>query len=72
MKSVHRIGKQRGYRVSAPLTPGARPVVAGAAATLADARRLARGFSHRRDLTYQDVRIERPSGSLVEYAGPPR
>lgn len=61
------------YQVSAPATPGARLTVAAKYATLRDARRYARdAYRSRRDLTWQDVRIERPDGMLVEYAGPPR
>ena len=62
------------YRVVAPATPGAPPTPATSAGSsrLAEARRIARCFRHRRDLTYQDVRIVRADGSLVEYAGPMR
>lgn len=59
------------YRVTAPATPGATPS-SELAYTLTEARRLAAKFRYRRDLTGQDVRIERLDGQLVEYAGPAR
>jgi hypothetical protein len=59
------------YAVTAPKTPGATPS-SQPAATLADARRIARTFRDRRDLAGQDVRIEHSDGRLVEYAGPAR
>lgn len=58
------------YQVTAPATPGAQPTVIGAADTLSDARRIAKPLRARPDLSGQDVRIERPDGQLVEYAGP--
>ncbi len=60
----------RKYRISAPSTPGSRPTIQGAHGNLRDARRSACLFNDRNDLTYQDVRIERADGHLVEYAGP--
>lgn len=58
------------YIVTAPATPGATPSVVSTHATLTAARKSAVGFSRgRRDLRGQDVRIERPDGALVEYAG---
>ncbi len=61
------------YHVTAPSTPGSRPVVQATTQSLLDARRIARAdYGHRRDLTYQDVRIERQDGRLVAYAGPAR
>lgn len=74
------------YQISAPATPGARPTTYGPFKTLAAARKEARKWAHRKDLTNQDVRIERrpgrPNGSrdnpdgrevvFVEYAGPNR
>ena len=59
------------YFVSAPKTPGATPTRL-AAASLPEARKIAKTFAGRRDLKGQDVRIERDTGALVEYAGPPR
>ncbi len=59
------------YNVSAPQTPGAAPSD-HPAATLAEARKIAKTFVGRRDLTGQDVRIETGDGQLVEYAGPAR
>ena len=56
------------YQVTAPATPGATPT-SQLAATLAQARQIARTFRDRRDLRGQDVRIERLYGRLVEYAG---
>lgn len=56
--------------VCAPATPGATPSVVAEAATLDSARAAARGFAaDRPDLRGMDVRIELPSGVLVEYAG---
>lgn len=61
------------YIVTYPATPGATPSTQSTHTNLRDARTAAnRGASHRRDLNGQDVRIERPNGRLVEYAGPPR
>jgi hypothetical protein len=58
------------FNVSAPETPGAASSN-HFAKTLREARKIAKEFSRRRDLTYQDVRIEKlPTGMLVEYAGP--
>lgn len=59
------------YNVSAPKTPGASPSNLPAS-TLREARSIAKTFRDRRDLCGQDVRIERPDGTLVEYAGPSR
>jgi len=59
------------YLITCPATPGATPSVCGKANTLSEARRIAREL-WRPDLQGQDVRIERPDGHLVEYAGPPR
>lgn len=58
------------YFVIAPKVPGAVPSSQDAA-TLAEARKIAKSFGDRRDLTWQDVRIER-NGKIIEYAGPPR
>lgn len=60
------------YVITAPSTPGAQPTVQGEFATLRTARAAAQKLSGRRDLKGQDVRIERPDGQLVEYAGPAR
>ncbi len=60
------------YYVLAPATPGAAPTVLHAADRIRDARTLASQLDDRGDLTYQDVRIERRDGSLVEFAGPAR
>jgi hypothetical protein len=58
------------YHVTAPATPGAQPTVIETCATLRDARRAARDHSRgERWLRGHDVRIERPDGMLVEYAG---
>jgi hypothetical protein len=58
------------YHVSYPSTPGAAPAVHATASTIREARRIARDASRgRSDLRGQDVRIERPDGVLVEYAG---
>lgn len=59
------------YTVTAPKTPGSQPSVVGTARRIADARKLAKPYQSRRDLTHQDVRIER-DGKLAEYAGPVR
>ena len=60
------------YTVIAPMTPGATPTVYATTQTLREARAAAAAFAQqRRDLTYQDVRIER-AGTRVEYAGPAR
>ncbi len=74
------------YQIKAPATPGATPSTFGPYKTLAAARKEARRWEVRGDLTVQDVRIERlvgrPLGSrdvpdgrptqFVEYAGPCR
>ena len=65
------MNKSARYAVSAPRTPGAAHT-STQAATLAEARKISKEFSSRRDLSRQDVRIERNDGSLVEYAGPAR
>lgn len=58
------------YTITAPKTPGSTPTAIATAATLREARKLAREHSRgRRDLRGQDVRIERENGQLVEYAG---
>lgn len=57
--------------VIAPATPGARPSVIGTARTIREARKLAKPYQSRKDLTYQDVRIVR-GGKLAEYCGPAR
>ena len=65
---------EKRYQIAAPDVPGGAFVTYGPY-TLTEARRHAReDWSIRRDLTYQDVRIERvnPAGVLVEYAGPTR
>lgn len=59
------------YTVTAPKTPGSVPAVIGTAKRIAEARKLAKPYQSRRDLTRQDVRIER-DGKLAEYAGPVR
>lgn len=59
------------YEVTAPKTAGSIATVIGTATKIADARKIAAQFDGRRDLTRQDVRIER-AGELVEYAGPAR
>lgn len=64
--------KQTKYVVTAPKSPGAQPSAVAECATIAEARRAARPFASRKDLSGQDVRIERPDGMLVEYAGPSR
>ena len=62
------------YQVRLPETPGSQPRVAARGLTLAQARRECDSYDiqERRDLTYQDVRIERADGRLYEYAGPMR
>ena len=60
------------YQIRTRTTPGATPTVVAETKTLAGARKIARTYRDRRDLTGQDVRIERADGSLVEYAGPTR
>lgn len=60
------------YTVSAPPTPGAAAEIVARCVWLREARRAAQSYNHRRDLTYQDVRIDDRSGQLVEYAGPSR
>ena len=57
--------------VIAPATPGARPSVIGTARNIREARKLAKPYQARKDLTYQDVRIVR-GGKLAEYCGPAR
>jgi hypothetical protein len=58
------------YVVTAPATPGAKPSAVSTHTTISAARKSARDFSRgRRDLRGCDVRIERESGTLVEYAG---
>ena len=57
--------------VTAPKTPGAEPTVIATCATIAEARKVAAGFSGRRDLTYQDVVIRR-GARIVERCGPAR
>ena len=60
-------------QISAPRTPGAAAAPAWWGETLAEARVAAREhFGQRRDLCYQDVRIELATGALIEYAGPCR
>lgn len=60
------------YQVSLPTVPGNAPS-SHPARTLGQARKLAKILGgHRKDLTYQDVRIETANGSLIEYAGPCR
>lgn len=59
------------YTVIAPATPGATSTVRATVSSLREARAAAREFAARRDLTYQDVWIER-AGARVEYAGPAR
>lgn len=60
------------YQISYPRTPGGAQIVQQRGLTLRQVRAHARLCARRRDLTLQDVRIERPDGSLVEYAGPCR
>lgn len=61
------------YQVTYPTTPGSTPTVQIGARTIREARRHARAEAQaRRDLTYQDIRIERRDGRLVEFAGPSR
>ena len=57
--------------VIAPATPGARPSVIGTARNIREARKLAKPYQSRKDLTYQDVRIAK-GGRHVEYCGPAR
>ena len=57
--------------VIAPATPGARPSVIGTARTIREARKLAKPYQTRKDLTYPDVRIAK-GGRHVEYCGPAR
>lgn len=59
------------YIITAPSTPGAAPSEQGQANTISAARDAARKL-WRPWLRGQDVRIERPDGELVEYAGPAR
>jgi len=61
------------YNISYPLTPGAAPSIAEQNVSLREARKIAAHVAaRRRDLTYQDIRLERADGTLVEYAGPAR
>lgn len=60
------------YQIQTRTTPGATPSIVASTKTLAEARKVARTYSDRRDLTNQDVRIQREDGQLVEYAGPNR
>jgi hypothetical protein len=53
-------------------TPGAAPCVVSTHSTLREAWTASAEYASRGDLTYQDVRIERTDGTLVEYAGPSR
>lgn len=61
------------YLLTYPETPGAEPT-STECATLRQAREMAAAEVRfgRKDLTYQDIRIERADGTLVEYAGPCR
>lgn len=62
------------YALAYPATPGAAQVIWSGHMTLAEVEQeiVTLGLRHRRDLAYQDVRIERGDGSLVRYAGPIR
>lgn len=60
------------YAVSTRMTPGSAMMVVSGHHTLTEARKAAREYRNRKDLTWQDVRIERADGSLVAYAGPCR
>jgi len=60
------------YQINTRSIPGAQMTTQGRTSALRDARRIASEYRDRRDLTWQDVRIERTDGSLVEYAGPAR
>jgi hypothetical protein len=62
------------YQIQYPRVPGAKPAVHRTANTLSMARLIARAtIDRRRDLTYQDVRIDDArTGRRVEFAGPSR
>ena len=63
------------YELSAPEIPGAAPTVVASYPSIVDARFAAERFQGRRDLTYQDVRIDKTGRSFskfVEYCGPTR
>ena len=60
------------YTLTYPATPGAIPTRQWSGATIREARREAVACRARRDLRYQDVRIDRADGRLAEYAGPVR
>ncbi len=62
------------YTVTYPATPGAaRHTRHSKHRLLGSARKAADDAGRdRRDLTWQDIRIERVDGTLVEYAGPAR
>ena len=57
------------YTITAPKTPGAAPTTVATRPTIAEARDVAANYSHRRDLTHQDVAIYR-GDRRVEFAGP--
>ena len=59
--------------VWAPRVPGAEPSVVGECETVAEAREVAKGYAHRKDLTRQDVviRLGR-DGKIIERCGPCR
>lgn len=59
------------YTIETRPTPGSTTTTVGTAKTIREARRIARQYDSRRDLTYQDVAIRR-GGKIVEYAGPSR
>lgn len=53
--------------------PGSKFEVVGTASNILEARKIAKTFAGRKDLTFQDVMIRDSSnGELVEYAGPSR
>jgi hypothetical protein len=61
------------YTIEAPRVPGLQPSKISEHETLSAARKAAKEFSaNRPDLKRHDVRIDRPDGHLVEYAGPTR
>jgi len=61
------------YNLISRLTPGAKMMIVSGARNLRAVRKDAKtNYGDRADLTYQDVRIERQDGTLVEYAGPCR
>lgn len=65
-----RAAVEKAVTILAPKTPGAAPTLVWRGNSVAEAREVAeREYGHRRDLTWQDVRIM-VGDHRVEYAGP--